>query len=621
MKINKLMQVRSLILLSVFFLGLYISFIRHIPNLSLSVMGDDGDGFFNLWLLENVRKFLSDFDLNYLINTHSFYPENNLVLFWSDNMIFPGLIYSLFYGFCSNPFLSYFLTIFTALGMGFACHYLFFREVIRSTTSEKKELPTVYFLFAMMLTYLFTFSAARIQYSLHFQNFWSFLMFSGLYGMLRVLGGKLRSGLIWIGLSFTLLCYIAMYYAVGLALLGILFFICLCGTYNKKKWLLLIRKGSLIFITTVLLSTPILLGYLSNIHVDTSQHLYGAVPWHLIMPLYGSFAEYLYQSLGIPFVGYQSESLVYIGCFSAVVALPMFCFILFQAFKFVRQSPFLLKILAFVILFNAAAWSIPRAYEFKVIVVTLAIALFVAFYFYSMAYALKHKKISSVSALLGLSATAFYGIAFGLSSGYQHPIFNPSLLGVFNLLLPGMHSIRAIGRFGSPAFGVLLAIIAYIAFTRLYKKRPVLFSLTIGCLLINIPEQLKIPYINTYAAEFLFNKTPEEHKFFANLQGALVVYPMQPFHLNSYPQLYFLPYKNLSIVNGYSGRSSSFSDQLILSGADSFTPESYALLKSQNIQYLAISKWRYEAKDLAAIMNVFKGQILLDSEHFLVVPL
>lgn len=615
------MKTKVLILFATFFFGLYFNYLRYIPSLTGSVLGDDGDAFFNLWLMEDVRYFITHFDWDYLINNHIFYPENHRIFFWSDTLIFPGLMYSLIFYVFQNHLLSYYLLTFLALFLSYLIYFYFFQEIAKQALKKQSQSISEWklFLFLLLCTYLYTFSMGRMQYSLHFQNYWSFLLFAALWGILKVFSDYPRIGVWTIALSFTFLCYSVMYYAIGIALSSLVLLF-LLTTYKKDSLRELFIKIWPIVLCTIVINAPIILGFLMNPSVHDPQNNYRSKLWHLVTPHPDSLQLTLLRSLGFSPREYHHESLIFVGYSFLGLAIGIFLFYIFKSLKHFKNSPSLIRFISGLVLVNIVIWILPKSLAFKAPLVTLSFFAALTFYFYSFYDGIKRKKIDLTLSFLFLMATLFYGICLGLNGSFLNTPFNPSILGILDLLIPGIKSMRTIGRYGVIAFGLALAIVVYFVTGNIYKFRPYLFNLVLLILSLSIIEHVKKPAVNAYAVDFLFHPTEEEKNFFTGMKDPLLLYPIDPWHLNAYPQLYFVPFRNVQLVNGYTGIMSHLYKKLIDDYRihQKISNEALSLLRENGVKNIGLTKWRYSQEEIKIFKERFKN-VLFENENFLIV--
>ncbi|MGI6497210.1 MAG: hypothetical protein ACOX5G_14265 [Kiritimatiellia bacterium] len=168
-----------------------IGFTRHylpfLYNLDGFIFGDMTDGYFNLWVMEHARNFFTSGDLQEYINTRFFVPDNKLVLFWSDMLLFPSLLYSFLFLFAGNMIAAYNLTTLALIGMGFWISWDFFRTVYihAACLPEKTNIPASIAASIALLTYVTMFSDSRLMFTFHFQNQMSSFVLLGFSCALR----------------------------------------------------------------------------------------------------------------------------------------------------------------------------------------------------------------------------------------------------------------------------------------------------------------------------------------------------------------------------------------------------------------------------------------------------
>jgi len=614
--------------------GVYFNFIRPMPDLQKSIFGDDGDGLFTLWLLENVRLFFSHFDILQFINTNSYYPQNHLVLFWSDTFIFPGLLYTLFYSIFRNAVLSYNFVTFTAVSMAFVVHFFFFKTIMlwakQKLIEQKLWIENSYQEIAssallLLFTYSYTFCMTRMVYTVHFQNQWSFLTILGLLGMFKIFERSYKTGSILLTLSFTLLCFSSMYYAMLLGLLGGIFFVCAYFYLKINEFTKFFKQFLPYGLLTLCMTLPILYGY-SLTEKNLSRSGGKATFDRIFLPLPGSLIYEFLLKLGIDLAKYhpfQHEVLLYAGVFLLLLAIPVFCYCIAQCAIFLKNDTRLKKFFYGILFLNVLSWLLPNSFvvfdfSVKAFLTTLALGAFFLFIFYCVLLAIQKRFLRPELAILFLSGIVIYGITFGRSIGFSNEFFNPSLYGLFSLFNPWMRALRAAGRFGVLATGMLSGITLYFVVLKgkLYKP---LFALGLMVVLLaHTIEQKYHPYVNTYNIETILKPSEKESAFFSELQRSFLFFPVNPWHKNTYFQLLALPFKKLLLVNGYSGNSSSLFSKIrqISTGKDIPQAEDLELFKEEGIEVLVFSKSAYNLEKISHIKNSFPSP-LFESENFL----
>lgn len=622
------------ILVLFLFLGIYLNYWIHHQDLKNNIFGGDGDGYFNLWLLENTRLFFQNFNLNHFINTSIFYPENQGVLFWSDNLIIPGILYSILYYFNQDIFLSYNLLTYIAIIASYFTYYLFFYTIIKTIIEEKFKNQLTpkdnwfFFFVVLLFTYNVSFSVIRLIYTAHFQNQWSFLVILGGYGCLLFLNKKHKIGIAIISCVYLTLCYTAMYYAVGFAALVLLFTLYYWTSNDLKSILLIIKKYWSFPLCTAALSLPILKGYASVMHRDTSQMLYTSKFRDFYNPVKGSFLYGYLHNKGIHIQPHTDESHIYIGYAVFLLSAYIFIFYLVYVFKYIFEKKNILKLFGILFLFHLIFWSLPNSFYLKSFLTTSIVAVTLFYFIFYISKAVHDMRMSYVLGFLFIALLLFYGISFGYSGAFYKDYFNPSVYGVLSILIPGMRSMRAIGRFGGLGTVFLYGIILYFFVSNIifsFKENKIKLYSTLSFVFLalmslNLIEQKINPYVAQLDSSLLIAK-PDEKDFLTKLSGNAMVFPIVPDYASTYCMIYFLPFNQIKLVNGYSGRSSLFFTDIVKYYSENIPKQSFVdLLQKKNVSFLVFQKWRYSENDIKNILLRFSN-VLFHNDRFLVVKI
>ncbi len=212
--------------------------------------------------------------------------------------------------------------------------------------------------------------------------------------------------------------------------------------------------------------------------------------------------------------------------------------------------------------------------------------------FFSRQY--RDDTIISAAAYLVMAAALMYGIAFGPLTYYLYEPVNPSLWGFLTLWVPGMVSIRAVGRMafiGQVLLYALAALWIWVTLARSGRtqKRMVWTVVVLLCVLQGL-DVFTVRARQGRYDESIIRPTQEEHAFFETIHGSLVSIPAHPFSRNTVPMLYFVGYPELRLMNGYSAVSTPVWDEVMRlerqHGACS--PEQVQYVVSQGVDYIAV---------------------------------
>lgn len=607
--------------------GLYFNFVRHLPDMGQSIFGDDGDGLFNLWLLENVRLFFSHFDVSHFIQTNAFFPENRLTLFWSDTLIAPGLLYTLIFAFCKNQVLSYNLLVLAAVAIAFLVHFVFFRTVVgwahEKAGAENIPIATgASTVLLLALTYAYTFGMARMMYTVHFQNQWAFLTILALLGMVKVFDRSYRAGTALICFSFTFLCYSTMYYGLVLGLLGLIFLIYVLCTFEKRELVRLFQHALPAGVATLALTLPIIYAYTLTGKNRVSVGAFASIE-DIFQPFPDTLLSSIWSRLGFVRGEFNHEILIYPGWFFLIFAIPVVIYGIKQCWHYIRTVEPLRRAFNRILLLNGLAWLVPEkssiaGFVLKPFLTTVAAGAFFFFLFYSLSVALRTGRMKPGLVLVLIFGLIFYGITLGLSVTFSNATFNPSLFGILSLVLPWLGALRAAGRFGVLATGMLSAVVLYVLILKGRIHKPLVAGLVVMIAGLHIVEQIRPPYVNTYDVQKVLHPTHDEAAFFQALKRPMIFFPAHPFHKNTYFQLLTISFRNVQMVNGYSGISSVVMDR-VMTGRDGENVPSLELLsdlRRQGVGIVVFAKWRYTADQLGRVAHMLSTHVF-ESENFL----
>jgi len=188
-------------------------------------------------------------------------------------------------------------------------------------------------------------------------------------------------------------------------------------------------------------------------------------------------------------------------------------------------------------------------------------------------------------------------VALGPFGGaYRYTDLNPSFWGVMVQIIPGLHKIRAIGRFAPIGHLMIIALLACFVMFRVqplqvrYKR----LGLLLCCALwvsVHLTEQYTPVYI-TGRSSTLVSPEPDEKAFFETLGQPVLSFPTKPFYGNTLSMLYFRNFPDIQQINGYSGRSTPFFDQIM----DQVGPNcaQVNLARSKGVNHFVFFKYRLQ---------------------------
>jgi len=562
------------------------------------VFGDDGDGFFNLWVLLHNRDTLG-LGLTTWADGRIFWPENAKTLFWSDILLAPTLPFVLLSKIGFNDFTAYRLT---AMGLSAAMYLaillalLFFHRWQTGTTA-RPALPVALLLPAV--AFVLSFSINQMTVFQHFQNLCWLLLVPLLLGLT---GFSCRRRRRWLVLALTaqvLLMISAPYFAVmGVILFGLWFLLHL-GRHGigeslrdlARTWPLWVTAGALCLVPAWLYhSVEHPLYRPALIHAEYASRLF-----HLWTPRQGLIHELLSKAgVALPRISHESPAWLGPGMLLLLAGI-----LVPTLGDLARTLPRrLLAGLTAGILLCGFLEPVVREQSFPAGLLlawtTLLLGLTLA-----AAY-LRGKVLRGLNefpaAFMLAAALTSLGLALGPSSHYNLFFADPSLHGILSRLVPGLGSMRAVGRMMLVAQFCLAAWLL-LEYGRLWKNlaRPGRAALAVSILLALLLQGMDAWPVRAGLHRFPVQRLQargNDLALLSRLRGSGCVFPTRPWHRNTHPMLYLRPARNLILVNGYSGRSSRLLDQLMaLAGQEEEpTDAQLALLSRRGCTYIMVWK-------------------------------
>jgi hypothetical protein len=597
-----------------------IGFTRHylpfLYNLDGFIFGDMTDGYFNLWVMEHARNFFTSGDLQEYINTRFFVPDNKLVLFWSDMLLFPSLLYSFLFLFAGNMIAAYNLTTLALIGMGFWISWDFFRTVYihAACLPEKTNIPASIAASIALLTYVTMFSDSRLMFTFHFQNQMSSFVLLGFSCALRYSRNASPVNLWGILGTCLILLYSAPYYALFFALLLAFFLLFYTKAFGFRSVLHKIKAQGWIVFVAIVLCVPAGLGYLAMRTGYDNQDAFCSQLQHVFLPDASTRLGSHLQRLGFNMPSCGHESLAYSGFFIAPVMLAL---LLAKSWQRI-PARWHIKPLAFVCLGTVIVGirslighgRLASAFDWIALLSVLAVLCMTAL--------ASRSRLAPIWLLLAVFVS--YGTALGPTPS---PVrnFNPSLWGVLAEVVPAYDSIRAVGRFGALGFSFALGLSWYAAIT-LSIPRPSIrggflaMAVLLGAVGLSVVVDVpRAPNCNRYDFSAL-SPTPSEKKFFDDNPCRILILPVNNLSLIPGHMLYFEKLPTVELVNGYSGKLSplvlemnSVKDMMDMGFV------SYAMSKSKPT-HLVLDKRAYSSENTTQIAKHFSGAIRLENPRF-----
>ncbi len=567
------------------------------------LFGDDGDGFFNLWvLLHNTiygRQGLASW-----MDGRIFWPENGQTLFWSDILILPTLPFAAFRAAGTALFTSFNLTVLLLSAAAYATLLLLLRKFGEWSATGRKHAGPDWLI--LLFCYSMVFSIPRLTTSIHFQNLSSFgvpLVLLGLCGFSA--HGRRR----WLALALAAevgMLYTAPYFAVmGSILFGL--WLLLHGLSFPDRLRQDIGTTWWLWLAAALLALPPVLLYHRVEHPDYSPvMLHGVMASHLDhlwIPPRGPLRQWL-LARGHNLERISHESLAYAGI-GVLFLLPFTL-----ALRLCRRKenngggslrlfllPALLYLLCRLLLapLPIAAYGLAWA----------ALLCFLVLVLYQALARVRRRAHAFPAVMVLLAALAAFGLALGPNPDFINARINPSLWGIFRILVPGVNNMRAIGRMAGLANTFLLVWIylQYMPRIRAGAGKWLLLTPVLLLILQNLEAWPVQARVNHYPVQRISPSSAELSTLRSLPAGIGCVFPTNPWPRNTHAMLYLVPVGQLTLINGYSARSTRLLDSLMAAGRDGHepTPDQLAILERSGCNYILLWKRKIDRRALARL--------------------
>jgi hypothetical protein len=590
------------------------------------VYGDDGDGLFNLWVLEHVYHMFPD-GVSSLADGRIFWPAHRYTYWWSDNLLVPSGVYALCKQFFSDMYAAYRATILILSFLVYFAYVWLFAEVWRGVrTSMGKPLSFWSALWVPILAYLAFFSQTRIHDYLHFQHLTALFFVTLLIGALRHTAYLKRRDWMLMLLSELLLLYSAPYYAV----LGMCILLCrvlfLLGDCRIHLWHWGWRHG-LLALPVLLLSLPSVYMYGHGEPVDYSLDTVRSLSLqlgHLFAPLHGWSRTWLDGLLpdGLPAVrrgGYPGMGLLLAVGLTAPAVLIAYRRSLFGLF---RPRVFMLFWFLLALMLIGDSDLRPVLWMLALVLIPFGLCLLIGRWRQTQHSAMTHQQGMLLAGLV-----AVYGTAFGPMSHFDPPLTDVSVWSVFSWFIPGYLRMREVLRFSSLGHFLLIATLWCFLLSLWAVMRGktwakvAMVSIVILLMGLQLSETVGMHVHEIRMRPGDLQLQESEAAFFRHLDGPMLVAPTRPFHRNTYHQLLWVKYSKLHLLNGYSARSTPHFDRLMMLEREHgpASAEQIAYAAELGADYLCMLR---ERTPLAAQQYVEKTyRVVFTNDRFLVVAL
>ncbi len=606
-----------------FLLGAYL----HLGGFSVpsgTIYGDDGDGFFNIWVMDHAVRSIKHGGTD-LLDGRIFWPENRDAFLWSDNLFVPAGVFAFFRVASENVLDAFRLTALALSLLGFAAYFFMFYLICFIARRTLPGVPRLIFITVPVFSYLATFSASRLIYYAHFQNLsslWLPVMVGGALGYWHYRGRIFFALMV---IPEVLLLYSTPYFAVlGLCFLFAWFLLQSC--LELREIPRIIRQNLPVLIVSLLLFFPLAFLYTrieKNIFTAEYVHQMGMKIFHLYTPPAGPLKK-LYESILPPLSGIPHESPAYLGIGVILAGAAIIIWRLPSLWQWltgmIRKPWFWFLLTASLIVgLSRGEWQEYTCWAGAFILGTVLVL-----YAKGMARRARKSPLALPAAYIALTAFFAYGLASGPRSQFIGQPINPSLWGLAAFFIPGAASMRAVGRMAVIGQGLIFALflltLCYL-YSNLKRRGRITLSI-VTVILISLQFLEGLPsraIVNRYNPDNLA-PTREEKAYFSGLSGPVAVFPTLPFQASTRPMLYFTNFPGICLMNGYSSRSTALWDRAMGLGRiwREPTEEQMAFLEEQGagcfILWKSLINWR-------AIQAVREGRrpILFENERFLVI--
>ncbi len=572
------------------------------------IFGDDGDGFFNLWVLLHNSTYLSQ-GLSSWMDGRIFWPDNSNTMFWSDILIGPTLPFHLLRKSGLENFAAYKITIFLLSSAAYSAVLFLLVRFGKWAGLEEKMTHSRWL--ALFFCFPLVFSIDQLTSYQHFQN----LCWFGLVILLFGLGGysmTARRRYLALALSAEVfLLYSAPYFAVMGAVFCALWILLQLLTVPEVIKESFVRGWPFWGLAALLGLVPVLM-YHRVPHMSYSSALIQELATrmsHFWIPRQGLLYDLLVGwGWALPKISHESPaylglgySLLLVGAIG-ILFRDLFC----RLNPFVHRRFFLFAGLALLgsFLFHA---TLPLV---GYILAWIALLSFVVIFVLYIREKAQSSPLNFLAALMLSAALVSFGLALGPNPWYLGWAFNPSIHGILNLLVPGVNNMRAIGRMalvGHVCLGAWL-FLEYgqlLQVARLPRQRQILWAILLLALVLQIVEAWPVTArMHRYAVDRIQPSAVEQKQLRA-LEGVGCVFPTRPWPRNTHVMLYFLESGQLRLINGYSARSTPLLDQLMAAGKKGEEPtgEQLEILRRQRCRYFMVWKRKISRRHLRNLLS------------------
>lgn len=513
-------------------------------------LGDHGDGFLNLWILERIWQWFSGSSFSTFSDLGIFYPDNKYTLFWTTPLLFPGVLYSFFRSIGVDKIYSYLAINYLAL----VCVFYTILFLINSVNARTKKLFSLSKLDQHLISFVCAMGPGLQVYWIHFQNPWGIMALLCIPAFFFILEHKYLQATLLLAVSLFLNLATTPYFFI-LELILIVLMVLIYRREIDFKGLLFSRS---FFVTLLITSAPaiyILNGFLHAQSPKFSISIFKQLSVKLADIVYPHFSiwETLAAKVGIVFRGQNHEAPAFLG----LVGI----FFLIQGLRSMRiATPKPRLLFSFVLVWLALMSTfvylkVPTPLKYGLQWGLFGLFTFAWLHYLNFAsFKLKLKENPQLLLIiLGVFILLFSSGPWG-STEIEKP--NPSFWSFFHILIPGAESMRAIGRFAILA-KILIWAWGFITFRKLRLPLALLLLIEGGRSFYGMGVNFNEIRLNSEEREALTTL----------LTGPYAVVPVPNIIENPAIMLKFQDLNQFPMVNGYSGKTSQFFDRFINSTA------------------------------------------------------
>ncbi|GEM_PF-5344529 len=502
-----------------------------------SLYGDKGDGLFNIWVMEHVYQSVYRGE-GTLSDGRIFGPAHRETFWWSDNLLVPGTVFSLFRILGMDPVGSSFWT-----GTLFAILVYPSLIVLLLRIGTTTRMESLHWTWSVpVIAYLLTFSETRLQSYNHFQNVSALFVILLLYGFIRYEETRRARDLAGVGICQCLLLFSSPYQALIGVVLAIAWLVVL-STDPAFRPFTLFRQA---LPAALVLALPVI--WITWQYASQEPVTYSVTDVNKLSMQFANF--------WVPLSDRGSHSLAKGGYLGAGLLGALGLLVVHSS---IQNRSWLLQMVTTKRFWMVACLfgiSFLDVKELKPLTVWLRFLppLLVLGWIWNTLRTRHADRSIRIVFFIFLSAGLVYAITFGPSLYFENQVLDPGVYGWFRLIIPGFDSMRDLMRF-TPTGQVLLVIAIWLyGFLPHFKHdRGLLKWVCWGLMGIQLLDMRHAtPPRTDMGKRQVFSS--QDQAVLSDLDGPLLILPMSPYHRSALYMFLFQQVPELELVNGYSGR-------------------------------------------------------------------